>query len=112
MKREQLSIKMIKMGWLLACFLIGFNYFSKGHVAREYTPDFLTMMTIVTFPSGYLAIYLIRGVVWMLSSLVNDPIAGSYNLLLSLWVLMTILGYFQWFYLIPALFKHLKQLKK
>ena len=108
MKHKQLSIKMIKMAWLLVCFFIGWRYFSKGPVAGEYTESFLMMMTIVTFPSGYLAIYLIRGLIWIVATVVNDQMAGSYNLLLALWVLMTVLGYFQWFYVIPGIYRRLK----
>lgn len=108
MKHKQLSIQIIKMAWLLVCFLIGFSFFNKGHFTGEYTASFLAMMTLVTFPSGYVAIYLIRAMFWILPAAVNDHMAGSYALALSLWVLMTILGYFQWFYLIPRILAKIK----
>ena len=52
MKHKPNIIKIVKMAWLLVCFLIGIRYFNRGALAAEYLEGFLAMMTIVTFPIG------------------------------------------------------------
>ncbi len=111
MQHKQPIVKIAKMAWLLVCFLIGINYFNKGPLAGDYMPDFLTMMTIVTFPIGYLALYLVKAMVWFLPSTLGNETVRSYNIAIALWVMMTILGYFQWFYLIPQIYAKIARSK-
>lgn len=111
MKNKKKIITIIKFSWLLICFYIGITYFNKGPSAGEHTVTFISMMSIVTFPIGYLAIYLLRAMVWFFSTVINYDMTGSYNFFISLWVFMTSLGYFQWFYLIPKIFEKVKILK-
>ena len=112
MKRKPPIIKIVKMAWLLVCLLIGISYFNKGPVAAEYMEGFLALMTIVTFPIGYLAIYLVKAMVWFLPATLGNESVKTYNIAISLWVSMTILGYFQWFYLMPLLLGKIRSLKK
>ena len=111
MKHKQHIIKIAKMAWLLVCFLIGIRYFNKGPLAPEFLDGFLAMMTIVTFPIGYLAIYLVKAVFWFLPAALGNETVKTYNIAISLWVLMTIWGYFQWFYLIPRILTKMNRLK-
>ena len=111
MQRTEQRFKLIKAAWLLACFGIGLNFFGRGSFSGESMAGLLGLMTIVCFPSGYLAIYLIRALVWLFPSVAGDEMTRTYYLSLSLWVLMTSLGYFQWFYLLPWLLRRLKIVK-
>ncbi len=72
---------------------------------------FLGLMTLVSFPSGYLAIYLFRALVWFFPDAGGAEMTRAYYFSLSLWVLMTSLGYFQWFFLLPRLLRRLKIMK-
>ena len=112
MKRKPPIIKIVKMAWLLVCFLIGISYFNKGPVAAEYMEGFLALMTIVSFPIGYLAIYLVKAMVWFLPAMLGNETVKTYNIAIALWMLMTISGYFQWFYLIPRCLGKIRSLKE
>ena len=111
MQRQAQVFKLIKAAWLLACFGIGLNYFGRGSLAGESLVGFMGLMTLVSFPSGYLAIYLTRALVWLFPDAVGDEMTRTYYFALSLWVLMTSLGYFQWFGLLPWLLERFKVLK-
>ncbi len=111
MQRKEQRFKLIKAAWLMACFGIGLHYFGRGSFTGESMAGLLGLMTIVSFPSGYLAIYLIRALVWFFPAAVGDEMTRTYYLAISLWVLMTSLGYFQWFYLLPWLLGRLKAMK-
>ncbi len=111
MQRQEKRFKIIRAAWLLACFGIGLNYFGRGSFTGESMVALLGLMTLVSFPSGYLAIYLTRALVWLFPDAVGDEMTRTYYFALSLWVLMTSLGYFQWFYLLPWLLRRLKIIK-
>ena len=104
-------VKIIKLAWLLTCFGIGVLFFNTGHFSGDYVVPFLVMMKIVTFPIGYLAIYLLRAIMWVFPATVNSDMASSYYFAMSLWVMMTVLGYFQWFYLVPKIVARVKASK-
>ena len=111
MQRKEKRFKLIRAAWLLACFGIGLNYFGRGSFSGESMAALLGLMTLVSFPSGYLAIYLIRSLVWLFPGAAGDDMTRTYYFALSLWILMTSLGYFQWFYLLPWLLRRLKIIK-
>ena len=111
MQRKEQRFKLIKIAWLMACFGIGLSFFGRGSFSGESMAGLLGLMTIVCFPSGYLAIYLIRALVWFFPSVAGDEMTRTYYFSLSLWVLMTSLGYFQWFLLLPWLLRRLRIIK-
>lgn len=104
-------VKLIKIAWLLACFGIGLVFFNTGQFSGEYAVPFIVIMKIVTFPIGYLAIYLLRAMMWVFPAATNSDMAGSYYIAMALWVLMTVFGYFQWFYLVPKIVARVKSSK-
>jgi hypothetical protein len=104
-------IKIIRAVWLLICFTIGLTYLNQEYLTGEAIVTFIKMMTIVTFPIGYLAIYIMRAMVWVMAATFDHQVASSYNLMMTLWVLMTVLGYFQWFYVVPRLLTKLGIIK-
>ncbi len=111
MQRKAQGFKLIKAAWLLACFGIGLNYFGRGSLSGESLVGFMGLMTLVSFPSGYLAIYLLRALAWFFPDAAGDEMTRTYYLSLSMWVLMTSLGYLQWFYLLPWLLRRFNVLK-
>ncbi len=111
MQRKEQGFKLIKAAWLLACFGIGLNYFGRGSLSGESLVGFMGLMTLVSFPSGYLAIYLLRALVWFFPEAAGDEMTRTYYLSLSLWVLMTSLGYFQWFFFLPWLLRRFKVIR-
>ena len=111
MQIRRQRFKLIKSVWLLACFGIGLSFFGRGAFSGESLAGFMGLMTLVSFPSGYLAIYLIRALVWFFPEVGADESTRTYYLALSLWVLMTSLGYFQWFSLLPWLLERFKAFK-
>lgn len=111
MNKKKQIINIIKIFWLLICFCIGLVFFNTGQFTGEYAVTFIVMMSIVTFPIGFLAIYLLRAMVWIFSTALNHDMTGSYDFSISLWILMTVLGYFQWFYLIPKIIAQIKVFK-
>ena len=112
MKHKHNIIKITKLAWLLVCFLIGVSCFHKGPFTGGSVADLMEMMTIVTFPIGYLAIYLIRAMLWFFPATGSDEMVRSYNIAIALWVLMTVLGYLQWFYLLPKFLGKIRPLQK
>ncbi len=103
MQRRQRIIKIIRLAWLLICFYIGFIHFSGEHFSAGYAATLETMMSIVTFPIGYLAAYLLKSLVWIFLRAHYAEMVGELNFSLALWVSMTVLGYFQWFVLVPRI---------
>ncbi len=112
MQRPQPRFKRIKAAWLLACFGIGLTYFGRGSFTGESMTDLLGWMALVSFPSGYVAIYLMQALVWFFPLTAGDEMTRTYYFSISLWVLMTSLGYFQWFYLLPWLLGRLKAMHR
>ena len=111
MRRRKPLFEIIKMGWLFVCFAIGLAHFNAAQVAGADMAGFLGKMTIVTFPAGYLGVYLLKAIIWFFPAAGGDEVTRSYYFALTLWVLMTSLGYFQWFYLVPKILRKFKILK-
>ncbi len=112
MRRRKPLFEIIKMGWLFVCFAIGLAHFNAAQVAGADMAGFLGKMTIVTFPAGYLGVYLLKAIIWFFPAAGGDEITRSYYFSLTLWVLMTSLGYLQWFYLVPKILTNIRILKK
>jgi hypothetical protein len=103
LKHKQHLVRILKLAWLLICFYIGIIHFSDGRFSEGYAATLTVMMSMVTFPIGYLAVYLLKTLVWIFAKPIYTDVIGSLNFSIWLWVWMTSLGYFQWFYLVPKI---------
>ena len=74
----------------------------------------LTAMTVLSFPSGLIAFFGVMAILFLLISIFNAiinccpeasvlPAATDWVLLVFLWLITFVAGYFQWFWLLPRL---------
>ena len=63
------------------------------------------MTTLVSYPSGYLGIHRAKAMGGGLAAVSVDEATRSYRYTIALWVLMTALGYFHWFYPAPRIYR-------
>ncbi len=112
MKRQQRIVKIVKLAWLLVCFYIGIIHFNEGRFSAGHAATLTVMMSIVTFPIGYAAAYLLKTLVWIFAQPAYGDVIGSLNFSIALWVLMTSVGYWQWFYVLPRLVAIARAIKK
>ena len=103
MRQYNLLIYLVKILWLLSCFYIGISYFKGGEFTGESSVSFIMFISLLTFPIGYLGIYMLTGFIWLLSIVVSYEASSPLIFSIVLWFLMVGLGYIQWFCLIPKL---------
>src|SRR3989339_1591595 len=103
-KRLILAAKFL---WFAACILILLKlYFQSDRLEnKEAIIAFVLSMKVITFPSGH--------IIWALFSLKSMILPGA---IISLkfdifirWVVFVIMGYFQWFFILPGIFSLLKR---
>ena len=96
-------IYLAKILWLLSCFYIGITHLNGGVFTGESSVSFIMVMSLLTFPIGYLGIYMLTGFTWLLSTVTGHEASNPLIFSIVLWFLMVGLGYMQWFYLVPKL---------
>lgn len=65
---------------------------------------FIWLMIFLTFPIGYVGAVAVGFVSWALSGIAQTPYHPFWDLVPS-WIGFTIAGYFQWFVLLPWLWR-------
>lgn len=92
--------------WVLICAGVLFSFLShpKAWEDSEITVLFHLRMLIITFPIGYIFYVLLTAIQ------VSDFVFFSQQILLALfWVTFSLLGYVQWFIIIPSVYRWLRQ---
>lgn len=87
-------------GWCFIDFISNERAFSDSEISEF----FYLMMSILTFPSGYIVVV----AAYLVSELVRPFFEFNFNDQIGvtiLFLLMTLVGYWQWFILIPSFFK-------
>lgn len=97
--------------WLLACAMIFLAtiYLYDPQTGKDIVPVFLWAMIFLTFPSGILTASFSALLVMGADSEFLLPISSTVGLS-ALWFAFVLIGYVQWFFLIPWLWR--KILKK
>lgn len=84
-------------------------------VQRE-IPDadiaFCYLMLFLTFPTGYALMALLGGIFEMLFNLTGLVVPGGIVFSLCIWPLFVAIGYFQWFQMLPWLYRKLSSISK
>jgi len=62
-------------------------------------------MLVLAFPAGFLASLLMVGVLVLIEAIVGRATQTSYASIVLEWICLTAAGYFQWFKLVPWLYR-------
>lgn len=105
-----MMIKFVKVLWVsVSLFVLYITLDSFSEMKDRNIYDVLTrLMYFLSFPASFIA----AGVLWVIEKFFLITIASktSYVLLVTIWGWYFILGYFQWFKIIPFLIKKIKWL--
>jgi hypothetical protein len=96
--------KILASIWITACASVLIFAF----VNRDITDTdvvVLSAMLLLTLPTGMAFIGLASLIAMTLDSMLGVTLPGGFIMNLAVWVPMTILGYVQWFLLLPAMFR-------
>jgi len=92
--------------WLLACCaVLVFVFISKD--IKDADIVFIYAMYVLTFPSGFIVQLVFIGVSYISSELFNYTIPSGPITNLFAWLLFIIIGYLQWFKLVPWVYMRL-----
>ncbi len=97
--------------WLGLCIWALLAFYTDGHAFQhgERTLLFALQMYALTFPIGmstYIILYFITELFQITDYIFYLPVNPQYSSLVG-WILFVILGYLQWFYILPWLIKFL-----
>ena len=92
--------------WLLICggVLLSLLFHPKAWEDPEVTVLFHLQMLIITFPIGYVFYVLLTAIQVSDSGFINQQIW-----LMIFWLSFSLLGYVQWFIIIPGLYRKLRK---
>jgi hypothetical protein len=66
------------------------------------------MMTILSMPSGLFAVYLLSIMAMIIETAFFVTIPDNYCTIITTWLILCVVGYVQWFKLVPIIFKKIK----
>ena len=94
----------IKVLWLIACVsVLVLTLLYHGPKWRDAVIAEVILMTTLSFPIGYVVAYLTFG------TLIGGNKATELQEILSYWSVLFVVGYLQWFVLVPALVRWLRK---
>jgi len=96
------SVQVVKIGWMcLSLYVVMLVMYiaGSGHIDAQMGAEivFAYSMLIMSFPVGFLAPFGVTA----LDQLLNIGTLGVYTSIVVVWLLYTILGYLQWFKIVP-----------
>ena len=100
---NQNSRQLVKIGWIFLCVIVLMVTLDKfDHRPDSDISDFLIWsMLVLSAPSGILILLLNASLAYILYSALAITIPTTYLTLSVTWLLFFIIGYAQWFYLLP-----------
>jgi hypothetical protein len=93
--------------WLAACVAVLIFAFNAREI-HDTDIAFLSLMLVLTFPIGYAFAALVGVVFYALNSMFGIVVPGGFIPNLLSWVFFVAAGYFQWFIVVPWLYKKLR----
>ncbi len=104
---------MLKAIWLfLACLVLGVTLFNFEKSSNPDIAQFLFYaMLVLSFPLGFLVAALLSYLVIGLHSAFGLTLESDYLSITLLWAIFVIVGYLQWFVLIPFIRERLRERK-
>lgn len=107
-------MKPVSILWvgLATVVLIVTLYFFDNRPNSDIEVFLIWSMLLLSFPSGLLIIFLFAGISYFLYHFFSVVIVTSYAELLLSWFTFSIVGYLQWFKLIPHLVAKWREKKK
>jgi hypothetical protein len=97
--------------WLSACLAVLVFAFVQRTI-----PDadivFSYLMLFLTFPIGYVFLLFLGSIFEVLFNFAGTVVPGGFAFSLCVWPLFVAVGYFQWFQMIPWLYRKLARLAK
>ncbi len=109
MKNTVLVI-VIKIIWiLLAVYVLCTTLY--GHYmthSPEVSLNGAMTMTILSMPSGLFAVYLLSIMAMIIEIVFSITIPDNYCTIIATWLILCVVGYVQWFKLVPILFQKVK----
>jgi hypothetical protein len=103
--------RLLKVLWIALCIVILATTLSKFDQRPDSDiADFLVWgMLVLTVPSGILAMLLYAGFAYALHNTFAVTVPTTYSTLSVTWLLYFVVGYVQWFYLLPRLVARMRR---
>ena len=99
--------------WLGACIAVLVFDFIQRQI-HDTDLAFLWFMIYLTFPSGYVLAGTLGAIFFLISKVFGDALSipGGFLPNLLFWPLFVVVGYYQWFVIVPALFRRFRKSPK
>jgi hypothetical protein len=93
--------------WLLACIALLVSAFKQQHI-HDMPEAVIPLLVALSFPIGYFVV-IVAGLAWAGASATLHLTYHPFRDLIPIWVPVVVLGYLQWFVLVPWLFRKLRK---
>ena len=93
--------------WIVVCVWVLVHTLVAYHQSHneEVGIILIYLMTTLSFPSGWLIVFMLSGLGFVLYKLFGFYLPGGYPGIILDWLIIFAAGYFQWFILIPFIAK-------
>ena len=111
---NQNTRRLVKIVWIALCIVVLVVTLAKfDHRPDSDIADFLVWgMLVLSVPSGILVILLYAGLAYVLHNTFAITVSTTYLTLSVIWLLFFIVGYAQWFYLLPRMITKMRVKQK
>ncbi len=105
-------IKYAKLGWtvLAVVVMLATLYFFDDQPNSDAEVVLIWGMLILSFPISILCALIITLVYDAIFTSFGDVIASSIPHIITIWTIYFLFGYWQWFYLLPAIYKKVRKM--
>lgn len=94
--------RIILLLWIFGCFLVFLVPLQDMHNGEAHIL-FALLMIVLTFPLGYVLVTAIAFAGFLLDRHLGVSLPGNEVMLIPLWLAFLVVGYYQWFILMPKL---------
>jgi hypothetical protein len=104
-------LKFIRFGWVILCLFvlcISF-YYSSDDPKNDIEIFLIWSMVALSFPSGFVVALVFTFLIILLGDSPNTMLDSAYLFIFVTWFAYFVVGYLQWFILVPKLVKWIKK---
>jgi hypothetical protein len=104
------TIAILRSGWMVLSLAVLFYclYVFDGRPNSDSEQVLIILMFVLSFPAAFVAGGIAVGIAFVSEHLLHAPLNASRLEMFFVWILFSMLGYLQWFVLVPRIWSRLK----
>lgn len=105
-----MALRYVKFGWIIAGVMVLLTtiYFFDGEQNSDIDVFLIWLMLALSFPGGIVCALIFSGFAYVLYQATAMTVPTTYLSILLFWAVFFVVGYWQWFVLVPRLVKRFK----